>query len=191
MTEAGRAKRLRDARGKRKAPYVPGSTHGAGIVPDDGGRPKCAQLWHRVYFLRPIRPMERPYIGHRRISRMNLSALCALLVRHSILFCKVHYRSGFSLVAVMPFALFPVDGYILLISPLFYEDRKWPLNGPEITYIFALCGCEQGLPPPDFTRNRLISLHNSPYPLIQTPKRQKRRGQKVAPWRKNNFINFL
>lgn len=79
---------------KEKAPYVPGSTHGAGIVPDDGGRPKWAQLWHRVYFLRPFRPMERPYIGRRRISRMNLSALCALLVRHSILFCKVHYRSG-------------------------------------------------------------------------------------------------
>ena len=93
---------------KEKAPYVPGSTHGAGIVPDDGGRPKWAQLWHRVYFLRPFRPMERPYIDHQRISRMNLSALCALLVRHSIFFCKVHYRSGLSLVA-----MFPVDGYIL------------------------------------------------------------------------------
>ena len=78
----------------------------------------------RVYFLRPIHPMERPHIGHRhrRISRMNLSALCALLVRHSILFFKVHYRSGLSLVAVMPFALFPVDGYMIAKSFIFECD---------------------------------------------------------------------
>ena len=37
LTEAGRAEGPRDTRGKRKATYVPGSTHGAGIVPDDGG----------------------------------------------------------------------------------------------------------------------------------------------------------
>ena len=91
-------------------------------MPDDGGKPKWAQLWHRVYFLRPFHPMERPYIGHRRKARMNLSALCALLVRHSILFCKVHYRSGPSLVAVMPFALFPVDGYMIAKSFIFECD---------------------------------------------------------------------
>lgn len=101
-----------------KAPYVPGSTHGAGSVPDDGVTSKWAQLWHRVYFLRPFHPMERPYIGHWRISRMNLSALCALLVRHSILFCKVHYRSGLSLVA-----MFPVDGYILRQYEDFHLNR--------------------------------------------------------------------
>ena len=59
---------------------------------------------------------------HRRKVRMNLSALCALLVRHSILFFKVHYQSGFSLVAVMPFALFPVDGYMIAKSFIFECD---------------------------------------------------------------------
>ena len=108
---------------KEKAPYVPGSTHGAEIVPDDGGRPKWSQLWHRVYFLRPFHPMERPYIGHWRISRMNLSALCALLVRHSILFCKVLYQAGPSHVDVLPLALFPVDGYIVHRSWLFFLNR--------------------------------------------------------------------
>lgn len=100
-------------------------------MPDEGGKPKWAQLWHRVYFLRPIHPMERPYIGHRRISRMNLSALCALLVRHSILFCKVHYRSGPSLVAVMPFALFPVDGYMI-------AKKKAPADAASATHMWRI-----------------------------------------------------
>ena len=135
LTEAVRQKGSGIPGAKEKAPYVPGSTHRAGIVPDDGGRPKWAQLWQVSILPTTNSPYGAAIFWPPANQSYELSALCALLVRHSILFFKVHYRPGLSPVAVLPWASFPVDGYILLISSLFYEDRKWPLNGPQISDI--------------------------------------------------------
>ena len=60
-------------------------------------RVKTCKAQVKAAVLDVLQQIRQEGIGYRRISRMNLSALCALLVRHSILFCKVHYRSGFRL----------------------------------------------------------------------------------------------
>lgn len=137
LTEAVRQKGSGIPGAKEKAPYVPGSTHRAGIVPDDGGRPKWAQLWQ----VSILPTTNSPYGAAIYWPPANKS-----------------YES---------------------LCPLRFTSQAF-----DIIFLGALpirthaCGCVAACVVPC---RWLYSTDFTPF----------LRGQKVAPSRKNNFINFL